>query len=345
MTWGEFLQYLEKYADELENPPPLTMAGVVGDNATRYLLDQKGVKLDCTNEALLKDSKRECKDFVWPGGVKVRVMGTFETGGHPALAGFGDVCCAGVIDKGMFKFHSGHYHPKATNAIPFLLVFVRESCKGLEGLAREELVHELCSAEHVLYLDNSDKITYSASLATLLGRPRLMIQATSSSSSPSSFSSASSSMPIPIGGSRNTPSRPIAITSSRPVPIVKHAPTIATTSTTSTTSTSSTIASSGLGITLSQGISPTGQHLRRKSSGGGRPIWTPDSEVSKCQDCRKEFNTFRRKHHCRQCGGIFCDACSKHTKELRHPAQDDGKEEKGKLRVCNTCFKKVDFFG
>lgn len=38
--------------------------------------------------------------------------------------------------------------------------------------------------------------------------------------------------------------------------------------------------------------------------------WIPDERVKRCFGCGTSFSTFRRKHHCRSCGRVFCSACS-----------------------------------
>ena len=38
--------------------------------------------------------------------------------------------------------------------------------------------------------------------------------------------------------------------------------------------------------------------------------WTPDSSVEVCYNCQDSFNFINRKHHCRNCGKIFCSRCS-----------------------------------
>lgn len=38
--------------------------------------------------------------------------------------------------------------------------------------------------------------------------------------------------------------------------------------------------------------------------------WIPDERVKRCFGCGSSFSTFRRKHHCRSCGRVFCSACS-----------------------------------
>lgn len=37
--------------------------------------------------------------------------------------------------------------------------------------------------------------------------------------------------------------------------------------------------------------------------------WTPNSQITKCGHCEKDFNE-EKKHHCRVCGGGFCEECS-----------------------------------
>mmetsp|Transcript_59378 Transcript_59378/g.145265 ORF Transcript_59378/g.145265 Transcript_59378/m.145265 type:complete len:2104 (+) Transcript_59378:138-6449(+) len=43
-----------------------------------------------------------------------------------------------------------------------------------------------------------------------------------------------------------------------------------------------------------------------------RTHWMPDRLCKTCYACEKEFTVFRRRHHCRICGQIFCNACSAH---------------------------------
>ncbi|PWU99791.1 hypothetical protein C4B63_8g64 [Trypanosoma cruzi] len=38
--------------------------------------------------------------------------------------------------------------------------------------------------------------------------------------------------------------------------------------------------------------------------------WKPDNASRKCDSCAKRFEIFRRRHHCRICGGLFCYSCS-----------------------------------
>eukprot|EP00960_Hanusia_phi_P068976 766977-Hanusia_phi.AAC.4 len=39
-------------------------------------------------------------------------------------------------------------------------------------------------------------------------------------------------------------------------------------------------------------------------------LWEPEPAVFQCRACFKPFGFFRRKHHCRSCGMIFCSDCT-----------------------------------
>jgi hypothetical protein len=59
--------------------------------------------------------------------------------------------------------------------------------------------------------------------------------------------------------------------------------------------------------------------------------WMPDSQSKACTLCGAPFGFFRRKHHCRFCGKIFCHDCSRHEMDGR--AFGDA----GMVRVCDDC--------
>ncbi|XP_032292442.1 putative 1-phosphatidylinositol 3-phosphate 5-kinase isoform X1 [Drosophila virilis] len=64
-------------------------------------------------------------------------------------------------------------------------------------------------------------------------------------------------------------------------------------------------------------------------------LWMPDSKAKECYDCAQKFSTFRRKHHCRLCGQIFCSKCCNQVV----PGSIIRCE--GDLKVCNYCSKIV----
>lgn len=41
----------------------------------------------------------------------------------------------------------------------------------------------------------------------------------------------------------------------------------------------------------------------------GKSLWVEDKYAVRCRTCAKEFALLRRRHHCRQCGQVFCSAC------------------------------------
>lgn len=67
------------------------------------------------------------------------------------------------------------------------------------------------------------------------------------------------------------------------------------------------------------------KHLARK--------WTDDNDVSHCTACGKLFTVTVRKHHCRNCGNIFCNECSSRTAAIA--------SSKKPVRVCDVCYAEV----
>lgn len=64
-----------------------------------------------------------------------------------------------------------------------------------------------------------------------------------------------------------------------------------------------------------------------------KQYWMPDSQCKQCYDCNEKFTTFRRRHHCRLCGQIFCSRCC--NQEI--PGKFMGYT--GDLRACTYCRK------
>ena len=57
--------------------------------------------------------------------------------------------------------------------------------------------------------------------------------------------------------------------------------------------------------------------------------WLPNSASDVCMNarCGKPFTLTRRRHHCRECGGLFCSKCL----QQRKVASGQG------LKVCDAC--------
>lgn len=59
-------------------------------------------------------------------------------------------------------------------------------------------------------------------------------------------------------------------------------------------------------------------------------LWENDNYVNNCRGCRVQFTRIVRRHHCRGCGGIFCESCSVTNANIR-----------GEIfaRACNGCIR------
>ncbi|XP_033119496.1 lateral signaling target protein 2 homolog [Anneissia japonica] len=64
----------------------------------------------------------------------------------------------------------------------------------------------------------------------------------------------------------------------------------------------------------------------------GLPSWQPDEQCTHCYSCKGQFTVLRRKHHCRNCGKIFCARCSANSVPLPRYGQRKA------VRVCNRCY-------
>ncbi|XP_042893232.1 lateral signaling target protein 2 homolog isoform X2 [Penaeus japonicus] len=62
------------------------------------------------------------------------------------------------------------------------------------------------------------------------------------------------------------------------------------------------------------------------------PAWVPDQQAPRCMACGAAFTMVRRRHHCRNCGKVFCAQCSQHAVPLPHYGIWKA------VRVCNVCF-------
>ncbi|KAF9093343.1 1-phosphatidylinositol-3-phosphate 5-kinase [Mortierella sp. AD031] len=71
---------------------------------------------------------------------------------------------------------------------------------------------------------------------------------------------------------------------------------------------------------------------RLRGEGVNKDYWMADENAKECFGCSASFFVFRRKHHCRICGHIFCSKCA--NKII--PGAKLGYD--GYLRVCNYCL-------
>ncbi|GLD91992.1 hypothetical protein PINS_up000525 [Pythium insidiosum] len=87
------------------------------------------------------------------------------------------------------------------------------------------------------------------------------------------------------------------------------------------------LSSSAPRSTGSSSSSPFHADARRKSG----VAWVPDSLAERCYKCHAAFSLMLRRHHCRRCGNVFCDACS----QSRLPLVSAGFHTP--VRVCDKC--------
>ncbi|CAL9682774.1 unnamed protein product [Knipowitschia caucasica] len=68
--------------------------------------------------------------------------------------------------------------------------------------------------------------------------------------------------------------------------------------------------------------------------GSKAPIWIPDLRATMCMICTCEFTLTWRRHHCRACGKVVCQACSTNKYYLEYLKNQPA-------RVCDQCFSKL----
>ncbi|NXM68865.1 FGD6 protein, partial [Serilophus lunatus] len=68
--------------------------------------------------------------------------------------------------------------------------------------------------------------------------------------------------------------------------------------------------------------------------GSKAPIWIPDTRATMCMVCTSEFTLTWRRHHCRACGKIVCQACSSNKHGLDYMKNQPA-------RVCDHCFREL----
>ena len=79
-----------------------------------------------------------------------------------------------------------------------------------------------------------------------------------------------------------------------------------------------------------------------------RQHWMPDRLCKHCYACDAPFTVFRRRHHCRLCGQVFCNTCSGYFVPANQPPKQPQQQpppqssaNKTILRTCKMCFEQV----
>ncbi len=61
--------------------------------------------------------------------------------------------------------------------------------------------------------------------------------------------------------------------------------------------------------------------------------WADDAEATACKACSSGFTLTNRKHHCRNCGQIFCNDCSSKTAAMPNYRRPQ--------RACDSCYAEL----
>ena len=70
-----------------------------------------------------------------------------------------------------------------------------------------------------------------------------------------------------------------------------------------------------------------------------REHWAPDGEVAECTECYRRFGLFRRRHHCRACGQIFCGRCLPRSLKLDPATATVDFAHGVPSKCCNLCYE------
>ncbi|KAJ2160311.1 hypothetical protein GGF46_002357 [Coemansia sp. RSA 552] len=81
----------------------------------------------------------------------------------------------------------------------------------------------------------------------------------------------------------------------------------------------------------------TMMHFPRVAENFDAPVWDPDESSNRCYICFRDFTLFMRRHHCRACGKIVCNSCSRKNIVFVDPASAETKEGRG----CDQCIARM----
>ena len=65
------------------------------------------------------------------------------------------------------------------------------------------------------------------------------------------------------------------------------------------------------------------------------PLWIENKDALSCHNCKKEFGAFGSRHHCRNCGNIFCQPCCNEKTRMPHI------DQKKLVRTCVNCYTEI----
>lgn len=75
-----------------------------------------------------------------------------------------------------------------------------------------------------------------------------------------------------------------------------------------------------------------------------KQFWMPDKLCKTCYHCEEIFTVYKRKHHCRMCGQIFCNQCSSYYVDVSALATSEWVSKHGNsnnTRCCRMCYDQL----
>ncbi|KAJ9459604.1 Lateral signaling target protein 2-like protein [Diplonema papillatum] len=69
--------------------------------------------------------------------------------------------------------------------------------------------------------------------------------------------------------------------------------------------------------------------------GDNQPPWIPDQHAPECFLCKKGFRWYRRRHHCRSCGQVACNDCTRVRRSIAVMGF------KSPVRMCTACSEQM----
>lgn len=80
----------------------------------------------------------------------------------------------------------------------------------------------------------------------------------------------------------------------------------------------------------------------RERSRSFKHFWMSDRSSKSCYECEQLFTFFRRRHHCRSCGQLFCaNCCARLPQSFGGGKVDESIERLRKQLVCHTCHRQL----
>jgi hypothetical protein len=80
----------------------------------------------------------------------------------------------------------------------------------------------------------------------------------------------------------------------------------------------------------------------RERSRSFKHFWMSDRSCKACYECEQLFTFFRRRHHCRSCGQIFCaNCCARLPQSFGGNKVDESIQRLRKQLVCHTCHRQL----